>query len=84
MKSIGFTLSILLSLFSIDSAFSAQIVPNDIGKEKVGVVSVSDAATLDELLTKLSSQADKQGASSFKILSTTGNNKMHGVAEIYK
>ncbi|PZR37031.1 MAG: multiple stress resistance protein BhsA [Azospira oryzae] len=84
MKSIGFTLSILLSLFSIDSAFSAQIVPNDIGKEKVGVVSASDAATLDELLTKLSSQADKQGASSFKILSTTGNNKMHGVAEIYK
>ncbi|EHR8376009.1 DUF1471 domain-containing protein [Escherichia coli] len=34
--------------------------------------------------TKLSTQADKQGASSFKVLSATGNNKLHGVAEIYE
>ncbi|HFJ2989565.1 TPA: DUF1471 domain-containing protein, partial [Klebsiella pneumoniae] len=30
----------------------------------------------------LSRKADEQGATSFKILSTTGNNRLHGVAEI--
>jgi hypothetical protein len=40
--------------------------------------------TLDELSTALSRKADEQGATSFKILSATGNNRLHGVAEIYK
>ncbi|MCY4764953.1 DUF1471 domain-containing protein [Klebsiella aerogenes] len=29
-------------------------------------------------------QGHEQGATSFKILSTTGDNRLHGVAEIYK
>ena len=54
------------------------------GKEKIGVVSASNALTLDELSDALSQKADKQGASAYKILSATGNNRLHGVAEIYK
>ncbi|TGC10163.1 hypothetical protein CRG93_06510 [Escherichia sp. E2593] len=53
-------------------------------KKKIGVISASNALTLDELSNALSRKADEQGATSFKILSTTGNNKLHGVAEIYK
>lgn len=53
-------------------------------KKKIGVVSASNALTLDELSTALSRKADEQGATSFKILSATGNNRLHGVAEIYK
>lgn len=52
------------------------------GKEKISVVSVSNAYTLDDLSNALSRKADEQGATSFKILSTTGNNRLHGVAEI--
>lgn len=83
MKSTVFILSTFLSLISINNAFSAQAISNDTGKEKIGIVSASNATTLDELITKLAAKADKQGASSFKVLSTTGNNKLHGVAEIY-
>ncbi len=50
----------------------------------MGVVSASNAYTLDELSDVLSRKADEQGATSFKILSTTGDNRLHGVAEIYK
>lgn len=84
MKSTVLILSALLSLFTINSAFSAQAISSDAGKEKIGVVSASGATTLDELVAKLAGQADKEGASSFKVLSTTGKNKLHGVAEIYK
>lgn len=38
----------------------------------MGVVSASNAYTLDELSDVLSRKADEQGATSFKILSTTG------------
>jgi multiple stress resistance protein BhsA len=84
MKSTVFFLSTLLSLFTINSAFSAQAISSDAGKVKIGVVSASGATTLDELVVKLANQADKEGASSFKVISATGNNKLHGVAEIYK
>lgn len=84
MKSTVFFLSALLSLFTISSAFSAQAISSDAGKVKIGVVSASGATTLDELVGKLANQADKEGASSFKVLSTTGKTKLHGVAEIYK
>jgi multiple stress resistance protein BhsA len=53
-------------------------------KVKIGVVSAGGAATLDELVARLSAQADKQGATYFKVISTSGANKMHGVADIYK
>ncbi|WP_333501128.1 DUF1471 domain-containing protein [Kluyvera genomosp. 2] len=84
MKSTVLILSALLSLFTVNSAFSAQVITSDAGKVKMGVVSASGASTLDELVAQLSTQADKQGASSFKVLSATGNNKLHGVAEIYQ
>lgn len=84
MKSTVFFLSALLSLFTISSAFSAQAISSDAGKVKIGVVSASGATTLDELVGKLANQADKESASSFKVLSTTGKTKLHGVAEIYK
>lgn len=84
MKSTVLILSALLSLFTVNRAFSAQVITSDAGKVKMGVVSASGASTLDELVAQLSTQADKQGASSFKVLSATGNNKLHGVAEIYQ
>lgn len=50
----------------------------------MGIVSASKVYTLDELSDALSRKADERGATSFKILPTTGDNRLHGVAEIYK
>ncbi|WP_338883592.1 MULTISPECIES: multiple stress resistance protein BhsA [Xenorhabdus] len=52
--------------------------------EKIGVVSVSGAATLDSLTEELSKKADEAGASYFRVVSANGQNQLTGVAEIYK
>ncbi|MCA7013304.1 DUF1471 domain-containing protein [Dickeya dadantii] len=49
----------------------------------VGTVSAT-AATLDGLQASLSEKAGAAGAKSFRIISaTSGENQMHGVAELY-
>ncbi|EES0776928.1 DUF1471 domain-containing protein [Escherichia coli] len=76
--------SLVLGFISVSVASAAQEINHADGKEKIGVISASNAYTLDDLSNALSRKADEQGATSFKILSTTGNNRLHGVAEIYK
>ncbi|HGD3635062.1 DUF1471 domain-containing protein [Klebsiella aerogenes] len=83
MKAILIT-TLVMGFISVSAASAAQEINRADGKEKIGVVSASNAYTLDELSDVLSRKADEQGATSFKILSTTGDNRLHGVAEIYK
>ncbi|EAX8473894.1 DUF1471 domain-containing protein [Salmonella enterica subsp. enterica serovar Kua] len=83
MKALLIT-TLVMGFISVNSAFAAQEINHADGKEKIGEVSANNAYTLDELSNALSRKADEQGATSFKILSTTGNNRLHGVTEIYK
>ena len=83
MKSLLIT-SLVMGFIAMNAASAAQEINHADGKEKMGVVSASNAYTLDELSDALSRKADEQGATSFKILSVTGDNRLHGVAEIYK
>lgn len=83
MKAILIT-TLVMGFISVSTASAAQEINRADGKEKIGVVSASNAYTLDELSDVLSRKADVQGATSFKILSTTGDNRLHGIAEIYK
>ncbi|QGN38089.1 DUF1471 domain-containing protein [Klebsiella oxytoca] len=83
MKALLIT-TLVMGFIAVNAASAAQEINQADGKEKMGVVSASNAYTLDELSDVLSRKADEQGATSFKILSTTGNNRLHGVAEIYK
>lgn len=83
MKAILIT-TLVIGFISVNAASAAQEINHADGKEKMGVISASNAYTLDELSDVLSRKADEQGATSFKILSTTGDNRLHGVAEIYK
>lgn len=69
---------------SVNTASAAQEINYADGKEKIGIVSASNAYTLDDLSNALSRKADEQGAASFKILSTTGKNLLHEANEIYK
>ncbi len=79
MKTLLIT-TLVMGFISVNAASAAQEINHADGKEKIGVVSVSNA----DLSNALSRKADEQGATSFKILSTTGDNRLHGVAEIYK
>ncbi|ORJ48293.1 multiple stress resistance protein BhsA (plasmid) [Kluyvera intermedia] len=83
MKAILIT-TLVMGFISVSAASAAQEINCADGKEKIGVVSASNAFTLDELSDVLSRKADEQGATSFKILSITGDNRLHGVSEIYK
>ncbi|MFH7825486.1 YdgH/BhsA/McbA family protein [Kluyvera chengduensis] len=83
MKALLIT-TLVIGFISVNAASAAQEINHTDGKEKIGVISASNAYTLDDLANALSRKADEQGATSFKILSTTGNNRLHGVAEIYK
>ncbi len=83
MKALLIT-SLFIGYISLNSAFAAQLINHVDGKEKIGVVSAGNAYTLDDLSNELSRKADAQGASAYKILSTSGHNRLHGVAEIYK
>ena len=83
MKALLIT-TLVMGFISVNATSAAQEINHADGKEKIGVVSASNAYTLDELSNALSRKADEQGATSFKILSTTGHNRLHGVAEVYK
>ncbi|MCC8367567.1 MULTISPECIES: multiple stress resistance protein BhsA [Xenorhabdus] len=83
MKNVKFIAAVLsLSAISFGSFAATEVKSAD--GEKIGVVSVAGAETLDSLTEALSKKADKAGAQSFRIISATGKNKLYGVAEIYK
>ncbi|AVJ16789.1 hypothetical protein CLM71_06420 [Serratia sp. MYb239] len=84
MKSLKMTIAaVALTTVSFGS-FAAELVDSQpANMQKVGVVNASGATNLTSLENKLAAEADKAGAKSFQITSTTGNNKMHGTAIIY-
>ncbi|KFK94517.1 MULTISPECIES: YdgH/BhsA/McbA-like domain containing protein [unclassified Serratia (in: enterobacteria)] len=80
-----FAISAAIALTSFAS-FAAEPVNQQQSQRltEIGVISVGHASTLSSLETKLAAEADAQGASSYRIIATTGNNLMHGTAVIYK
>lgn len=76
--------TLFMGFITITSASAAQQINHTNGEVKMGVVSAGNAYTLEELSEELSRKADDKGAGSYKILSVTGNNRLHGVAVIYK
>ncbi|MBC8944784.1 MULTISPECIES: multiple stress resistance protein BhsA [Xenorhabdus] len=83
MRNAKFIAAVLTLCTVSFGSFAAIEVRNATG-EKIGVVSVTGAETLDNLTEELSKKADKAGAAYFRIISATGHDKLHGVAEIYK
>ncbi|CAI2441412.1 multiple stress resistance protein BhsA [Serratia plymuthica] len=84
MKNLKMTLA-ALALASVSfGSFAAELVntqPADL--QKTGVITVSGASDLTSLENKLAAKADEAGAKSFQIISTAGDNKLHGTAIIY-
>ncbi|KQN55446.1 DUF1471 domain-containing protein (plasmid) [Erwinia sp. E602] len=84
MKKYSVAIMALTALFSLNTAFAVELVNDAAGKTKIGVVSASGAYSLDNLTRKLAVKAEREGAGSMKIIAAGGENKMQGVAEIYK
>lgn len=84
MKNLKMTVA-AIALASVSfGSFAAELVnsqPADL--QKAGVISVSGASNLTSLENQLAAKAEEAGAKSFQIISTTGNNKLHGSAIIY-
>ncbi|MEC5344876.1 DUF1471 domain-containing protein [Brenneria populi] len=74
-----------IALFTVlFTSFSMNTFAAEQYSQKMGVVSVSGASTLDELTRKIEKKAAESGASSFKITSAGGDNKLHGTAILYR
>ncbi|MCT4716015.1 DUF1471 family protein YbiJ [Enterobacteriaceae bacterium H18W14] len=86
MKTIKYAVAaIALSTLSF-GAFAAQSVSSAEAQNlnKMGVVSVQGATTLDGLEAELAQKADQAGAKAYSITSANTNGKMSGTAIIYK
>ncbi|AHG20124.1 membrane protein [Chania multitudinisentens RB-25] len=77
--------AIIISLITFN-AFAATSVDTQTSYRlnKVGVVSASDATSLNELELIVKEKAEKAGADFYRIKSIQGNNKLHGIADIYR
>ncbi|SFU36667.1 multiple stress resistance protein BhsA [Xenorhabdus koppenhoeferi] len=83
MKSVKNIMAIL-ALSAISFGLFAAAEVKNAKDDKIGVVSVTGASTLDNLTEELSKKADKAGASYFRVVFANGQNQLNGVAEIYK
>jgi multiple stress resistance protein BhsA len=79
-----FAVAATLSLISFGSFAAQQVTQPMDGQQKLGVISASGPTTIGGLESKLAAQASDAGASSYRIISVTGNNRLHADAEIYK
>lgn len=84
MKNLKMTLA-AIALTSVSFAgFAADSVGQEpVNQQQVGVVTAT-GTNLSSLESQLSAKADAAGAKSFRITSTTGNNRKHATAEIYQ
>ncbi|MBE8595194.1 multiple stress resistance protein BhsA [Xenorhabdus sp. BG5] len=77
-------ITLLFVLSAISFGSSAAIEVRSAVGEKIGVISITGAETLDALTDKLSKKADEAGAKYFRITSAVGQNYLNGTAEIYR
>ncbi|HEY0210496.1 multiple stress resistance protein BhsA [Acerihabitans sp.] len=85
MKNVKYAIAaIALSAVSFGS-FAAQLATSaPAGQQPAGVISASGGTNLSSLESQLSAKATAEGAKSFVITSTTGQNNLHGTAVIYQ
>jgi multiple stress resistance protein BhsA len=77
--------ALVLSLASFASIAATQLQRGTSTElHKFGTISAGSAGTLTELESQLTQKADAAGAKAFLITSTSGDNKLHGTAIIYR
>ncbi|WP_336707530.1 MULTISPECIES: YdgH/BhsA/McbA-like domain containing protein [unclassified Cedecea] len=66
------------------TALAATEVQSTTAGQRMGYVSVTGATTLDEAVNKLADKASQAGATTFKVTSAGGNNKLYATAILFK
>lgn len=86
MKTIRYTcIAVSINLFSFGVLAANPVTSAQAeGMEKIGTVSVDRVATLHDMETKMAEKAAVEGAGSYRVISARMNNKVSGVAVIYK
>ncbi len=84
MLTTAYAAAALLSFISL-AAHGAELVTSPpANQEPVGVISTTASTNLTSLENKLEAEAEANGAKSFEIISTTGQNRLHGTAVLYQ
>ncbi len=85
MKALSTTLAALtLATLSFGSFAATQVSDQPSNSQEIGVISAGQASNLSALEKKLDAKASEAGATSYRITSTTGQNKLHGTAVLYR
>ncbi|MCZ4058428.1 DUF1471 domain-containing protein [Pantoea sp. LMR881] len=85
MKNIKLAIAaVALSALTFGSYAAEQVSSDPLNQQPVGTISVQGGSNLDSVEAQLNAKADAAGAKSFRITSTTGQNKLHGTAVIYQ
>ena len=88
MKNIIKTTVALIALSA--SALSFATAPQMVSRseaaslQKIGVVSSSGFTSLDELNVSLAMKAEDAGATHYRVIGASGNNKLGGTAVLYR
>jgi len=85
MKTIAMTIAALtLATASFTSLAATEVQSAPAGQHTIGTISATSNGDLSTLQSKLDAKASEVGASSYRIIGTSGNNHLYGTAELYK
>jgi len=74
----------ILSSLSFASVAAVQVQASPAGQQEIGTVAATAGSNLSSLENQLAQKAEASGASSYRITSVTGSDKLHGTAVLYK
>ncbi|WP_369788691.1 DUF1471 domain-containing protein [Rouxiella sp. WC2420] len=76
--------ALALATSSFSSLAATEVIQAPTNAQKIGEVSATASNDLSNLERNLNAKAEEAGATSFRIISATGANQLHGTAELYK
>lgn len=76
--------ALTMATASFSSLAATEVIQAPDHAQKIGVISATSSNDLSSLERNLNAKADEAGASSFRIISASGDNHLHGTAELYK
>lgn len=74
----------ILSSLSFASFAAVQVQATPAGQQEIGTVAVTAGTNLSSVENHLAQKAQASGASSYRITSVSGSDKLHGTAVLYK
>ena len=74
----------VLSSLSFASVAAVQVQATPAGQQEIGTVAVTAGTNLSSVENQLAQKAQASGASSYRITSVSGSDKLHGTAVLYK